>query len=429
MLTFSFSALYFRLIYCCQLFGIGLSGPLLPPERRPELLWPRDAARGRLVMERQFRFHNVTVPFTENGWEAAGNPPLRWWAALYRFGWIGDVMAFSNTRLSAGRIREYLLPWLQGEPLHAIALDENVTGERLANLSATLMFLLAGAGVRFRRRLLRAMARDALRLRRQLRLQAAGMGLQGLKGLVAIACALPTAQFFLADVEKALSRILAREMAADGSHHSRCPRLQVEFLRHLLEMQAILQRMGRPVWPGLIQSANAAAGALGLFRHGDGGLALFNDTLATGTEKLHAMLTRVAAASPVPENLKNGFYRLARGTSLVVLDAGAPNLQEATTHFGTLSFEFSTGRQRIVTNCGAYRGRLKTGNASAARHRRIRPWSLTAWIPIRGHPFPCTASHPSLKRPMASASIARLWRRAIPAIRMRSGWCISAAWC
>jgi uncharacterized heparinase superfamily protein len=50
-----------------------------------------------------------------------------------------------------------------------------------------------------------------------------------------------------------------------------------------------------------------------------------------------------------------GFQRLAAGRTVLVIDTGAPapKGQDRLAHAGTLSFEMSVGRDRLVVNCGA----------------------------------------------------------------------------
>jgi uncharacterized heparinase superfamily protein len=71
-------------------------------------------------------------------------------------------------------------------------------------------------------------------------------------------------------------------------------------------------------------------------------------------------LTRAdASGKPLSTAPHSGFQRLHVHRSLVILDAGPPTLSvsDEHAHAGTLSFEMSVGKERMIVNCGAYTGR------------------------------------------------------------------------
>jgi uncharacterized heparinase superfamily protein len=110
-----------------------------------------------------------------------------------------------------------------------------------------------------------------------------------------------------------------------------------------------------------------AGQALRLFRHGDGALALFNGSREEGAALVDLVLTQGQARGRAPMLLEEtGFQRMQAGRTLVICDAGAPPPGRARdvasglprgadrlSHAGTLSFEMSIGRDRMIVNCGA----------------------------------------------------------------------------
>lgn len=112
---------------------------------------------------------------------------------------------------------------------------------------------------------------------------------------------------------------------------------------------------------------------LRLFRHGDRRLALFNDSVEEDGVLIDLVLTqsetRGRALAHAPDS---GFERLQANKSLIIVDAGTrpPPGFDMHAHAGALSFELSHGRERIIVNCGAYRGPrsnwTRVGRASAA---------------------------------------------------------------
>jgi len=99
----------------------------------------------------------------------------------------------------------------------------------------------------------------------------------------------------------------------------------------------------------LVNAIDRMAPMLRFFRHGDGGLALFNGS----GEDDPATIDRVlelgdADGQPLAGAPHSGFQRLAARRVLVLVDAGSGGA-----HAGALSFELGVGKERIVVNCGA----------------------------------------------------------------------------
>jgi uncharacterized heparinase superfamily protein len=95
---------------------------------------------------------------------------------------------------------------------------------------------------------------------------------------------------------------------------------------------------------------------LRFFRHGDGGLALFENSNIGDPRAVDEVLTRAQSPAPPPDRATAaGFERVAADRTLVFFDDGAPPAPgfDAHAHAGTLAIEISSGRERIVVNCGA----------------------------------------------------------------------------
>jgi uncharacterized heparinase superfamily protein len=101
------------------------------------------------------------------------------------------------------------------------------------------------------------------------------------------------------------------------------------------------------------------AAALKLFQHGDGGLALFNDSNEEEGWQVDMALSRADGKTrTLTQAPMSGFQRLTAGRVAVLVDSGAPPPPgfDAHAHAGTLSFEMSVGRERLIVNCGAHPG-------------------------------------------------------------------------
>jgi uncharacterized heparinase superfamily protein len=158
---------------------------------------------------------------------------------------------------------------------------------------------------------------------------------------------------------KGFERELAVQVLPDGGHISRSPSLQLQVLQDLIDTRAVLRSAQVEVPVGLRNAIERMAPMLRFFRHGDRRLTLFNDSVEDDGVLIDLVLTRSEAKGRPPLHAPDsGFDRLQAAKSLVLIDTGRPPPRgfDDHAHAGTLSFELSHERERIVVNCGAYRG-------------------------------------------------------------------------
>jgi uncharacterized heparinase superfamily protein len=140
-------------------------------------------------------------------------------------------------------------------------------------------------------------------------------------------------------------------------------------VQDLIEIRNLIHGAGLEAPPHLALALDRAAPALRLFRHGDGGLALFNGTRDENASLVDLVLTQGQARGRAPLILgEAGFQRLQAGRTLVIADCGAPpdagrgpgtgpaglpRHADRFHHAGALAFELSVGRDRMIVNCGA----------------------------------------------------------------------------
>src|SRR5262249_43435034 len=98
---------------------------------------------------------------------------------------------------------------------------------------------------------------------------------------------------------------------------------------------------------------------LRFFRHGDRRLALFNNSVEEDGVLVDLVLSKSETKGRAPMQAPHsGFQRLQAGHCLVIVDSGNPPPPgyDGEANAGPLSFEMSQGRERIIVNCGGYRG-------------------------------------------------------------------------
>ncbi|MCX2560024.1 heparinase II/III family protein [Acetobacter farinalis] len=318
-------------------------------------LWPGNPMVGERLVRNQSVFEGTVRPLHHLQWDSPGWPDAyrRW---LQGFTWLRDLreLGAESARIKA---RSMVATWIsQPAPDRPVA-DPSITGTRLAAWLSYYEFFAAAADDDFRQNLMAALIMEARSIMALMPEAAQGWrALAALKGLLAVAVAIPDHQEFLSRYLRLIDQEIEQQFLADGSHITRCPEDQFQAVRELAEMLSILQTARLPLPTRLMEAADRAAPALRAMRHGDGGLMLFNGSRERDPQLIEQVLTRASRSRVVASSLpESGYMRLTSGRTMLFADAAgpAPAGYDRTAHAGMLSFEFSSGRQRIIVNCGA----------------------------------------------------------------------------
>ena len=337
-----------------------LIGPV-PADLRLKLneRWPGDAKRGAAVLAGEIEFFGELVRNPMPVWFPPGVGP-GWLATWHGFGWLADLIGVGAAARDPARA--LVQSWLvESAAWHPIAWRSDVVATRIF---AWIMHFeeLAGreADRPLRRAMLASIARQLRHLARTAAWELAGPArLRAVKGLIGGLAALGGSTKRMARALRVLERELAAQILPDGGHRTRNPSVQLAVLRDLIDIRAVL-RAAQVAIPGPLQQAiERMAPMLRFFRHGDRRLALFNNSVEEDGIVVDLALTRseTRGQPPMPAP-QSGFQRLQAGQSLVIVDTGQPPPRgfDGDGHAGTLSFELSQGRERIIVNCGGYRG-------------------------------------------------------------------------
>lgn len=306
-------------------------------------------------------------------------PPSEGWSeALYGFSWLRHMRA-ADTAIARANARALVDEFIdRRHDRSEIARQPAVAARRLISFLSHSPLLLEGADHAFYERFIRHVARLTERL--TLALSGAVDGAARLQCLIAVtfaAISLDGQERRLRRAEAALSDELDVQILPDGGHLSRNPRLIIELLLDLLPLRETFVARGLEPPRSVLMAIERMMPHLRLFRHGDGSLALFNGMGITPPDLMATLAAYDdARARPIEHAAYSGYDRLGAGRSTVVVDAGAPprgaNSVEA--HAGCLSFEFSSGSQRIIVNCGGSRfgpPELRLAARSTAAHSTV----------------------------------------------------------
>lgn len=326
------------LLYRSSLYHLALRGPA-PAEpllRLPET-WPGDSAAGQALLDK----------------------PAQWTAENHRFAWLADLASLGGER-AITQARDYAGDWLaRCDNIEPVGWSAVALGDRLFAIVAHDDLLTAPPrDEAFRRALAMSLGRQLRHLFRIWR-QATGFDrLAALRGLVVAGAAQGDARRLKAAVGFLAGEIKV-QILPDGGHISRSPAMLLTALQCLIDVRDALRASGGAVPAWLAEAIEKSAPLLRFFRHGDGGLALFNGANEGDRVLIDLVLQRAESKSRPPSSATYaGFERLQAGRSLAMIDCGAPPAPpfDGDAHAGSLAFELSHGKERLIVNCGAYHG-------------------------------------------------------------------------
>jgi uncharacterized heparinase superfamily protein len=142
----------------------------------------------------------------------------------------------------------------------------------------------------------------------------------------------------------------------DGGHISRSPESLMNAYRCLTMVSDALAAVDVEPPHVLRNARDRMAPMLRFFRHGDGGLSLFQGGLESDPRMIAGLLARdEVRGQPFQHARHSGYQRLAAGRTVLQMDCGVspPGNFARAAHAGFLAFELSSGTGRLVVNCGA----------------------------------------------------------------------------
>jgi len=329
--------------------------------------WPGNPAAGQRLLAGEFAAQGMAGPVAPGSddppWRRPGSNPA-WLEALNGFAWLRDLRDTGDPvapQLAAALVDDWMDHEFSWSP---VTWARDVLASRIVEWIRHYDWLSSAADSGFPTRFVYSLGRQRQHLRRLSRKSLAGEeAVAALKALIYADLAFlhdgPRYEKSLDQTLTRLARFVKRYVAHDGVVAERAPHVQIAVLRHLLDVRAALASADRRAPAEIVAAIDRLAPMLRFFRHGDGGLALFNGSWESDRTLVDLVLSRSGSGEGAPAMaLQSGFQRLAAGTSLVIADAGSPPGRglDHQAHAGTLSFEMSAAHERLVVNCGIYPG-------------------------------------------------------------------------
>lgn len=187
--------------------------------------------------------------------------------------------------------------------------------------------------------------------------------------------------------EAALRREIVEQVDRDGAHYERSPMYHALVLEALLDLlnvgSAAGARLGAATRDALRDAASRMRGALALWTHPDGEIALFGDS-AFGVAAGPSALSRYAETLGVPARgprsagllAEAGFVRREAGPFVLIASVAGPQpaYQPGHAHCDALAFELSAFGERVVTDTGVCEyvpGRLRDVSRATRSHATL----------------------------------------------------------
>ncbi|RLQ88975.1 heparinase II/III family protein [Notoacmeibacter ruber] len=325
----------------------------------PQRLMEGDPERARAYYSGEWRLAGHTVSVGPGGPFAQNDVPESWCRELERFVWLADFQA-AQSDLAAAQAR-YLVEDYLSRPVLATRTSANVgiATERVLQWLKASPLLLRNADSHFGPMLGRAFVRHCRWLRRAIPASPEPLDrLRGRVALLGLALCLSDGQKRVEKAEKNLLSELDRQLLADGGHASRDPSVLPTILEDLLLLRQAYGHLGRAPPQPFTEAIDRLFVLLRFFDLGAGRLARFNGGGWVDPLLIQTLLARdETEGRPAGLAAASHYLRLEAGDSVAIADVGGPPPLSFAghAHAGMLSFEFSSGGEPIVVNCGAAR--------------------------------------------------------------------------
>ncbi len=318
--------------------------------------------------------------------DCEGEPDLIWdrtapggaaQAFMHEFAWLRHLEAIGHDGAVAARL--FMSGWLDRyEKWSAVAWDPYFVSERLVQLCAHHRLVLQGGDAMWRSRVLTSMARQTRHLANSAHRADTGLDrLMTSLGLCIAGHCLPGCDGPAARGLEMARRELRLQLRADGGHVSRNPSRQLKLAVRIMTVAAAVEAKEGQA-PGFLKHTLMRASVMAsFFRCADGRLAVFNGGYEDdGRAVLAVEKSLEPDSAPTGFARHSGYHRLTAGRALIVADTGLDNGPHAFKSAG--SFHFSSGRSRIIGNCGNGGHRASTWREALMRREAHSALSFEA---------------------------------------------------
>ena len=271
---------------------------------------------------------------------------------LQEFSWLRHLEALGD---EGGQVaRQFMTAWLERyEKWSADEWRPYFVSERLVQICCHHPLILSRADALWRSRVLNSMARQTRHLARSAHRAAGGFDrLMTSIGLAMAGFCLPGCESAAERGLEMTRRELRLQLRPDGSHISRNPSRQLKLALRLQMLVQTIEARGIQPPPYLRHMLIRASAMSVFFRCADGRLAVFNGGYEDDGKTILSVQKAIDPdTAPTDFARHSGYHKLTAARALLILDT-AMDTGAAVAFKSAGSFHFSSGRSRIITNCG-----------------------------------------------------------------------------
>ena len=343
-----------QLLYANPLYRLTLKGGI--PEKlrlSPPAFRLANPETGRKIIDGTYTLSRHLVELGEKPWDNELDNAEQL-ADLHSFSWLPDLCAVGTVEARSLGCR-LLADWIDyNEKWQDFSWRSDILGERLTKWLYCFDFLTAKDAAT-RKNLLKMTAIQARHLVHcSSHAPNDAQLFKAIQGLIFSTVCLPGAESSIGRSLDRLDSAIGRQILPDGGHIERNPSMALELLSRLNQIKELLLVAHIEIPIQLQGAIDRMPPMVRALRLGDGCLSQFNG----GCEEERNLIDTVLAETGVRGKAltsapHSGFQRFSAGRTLIIVDTGKPfEAERLSSHAGTLSFEMSHGKDRLVVNCG-----------------------------------------------------------------------------
>lgn len=323
--------------------------------------WPGQAELGHEILKGIYPFSSSVIDEKSVWIWAPSKASQGWLDTMHSFEWLRALRVVGGDR-ARYRARNLIADWIDHhEKWDVKSWRTDIVARRLLAWLCFYGFYGASAHQDFQQRVLESCLKQGRHLERNYASDLHGFErLIGLKALFYLSVCLPECELDAAIVLHKFVETLGEQLSPDGLHISRNAALQIEVIRHTIDVRNLIGQSGlQPSKQGTILSEHISrmAASLRFLRQPDGQLPMMNGASLGWPVMIDTVLNHAVSRSKTTRNFDcGGYHRLALGRTDILIDAAQDDEKTNFTplHYGLGGFEFMHNKTRIFTQCGGY---------------------------------------------------------------------------